>query len=84
MLYIYRRNNGQLIKTMKLTRKNKQELLDRISKYLADVSKLVIAGVVLTSIMKEDLNIWVLVGLGVTTSVTILYFSYYAFIKSKK
>ena len=36
----------------KLTRKDRQELYGRMSKYFEDVSKLILAGVVLSSIKK--------------------------------
>ncbi|MBQ7553607.1 MAG: hypothetical protein IJT46_04515 [Bacteroidaceae bacterium] len=68
---------------MKLTRKNKQDLYDRVSKYLEDISKLIFAGVVLSSIMKEDVGTWWLVGLGFLVGAVILYGSYKAYIKSK-
>ncbi|MBR1541852.1 MAG: hypothetical protein IJ628_04490 [Bacteroidaceae bacterium] len=68
---------------MKLTRKNKQDLYDRVSKYLEDISKLIFAGVVLSSIMKEDAGTWWLVGLGFLVGAVILYGSYKAYIKSK-
>ena len=68
---------------MKLTRKNKQDLYDRVSKYLEDISKLIFAGVVLSSIMKEDVGTWWLVGLGFLVDAVILYGSYKAYIKSK-
>ena len=68
---------------MKLTRKNKQDLYDRVSKYLEDISMLIFAGVVLSSIMKEDVGTWWLVGLGFLVGAVILYGSYKAYIKSK-
>lgn len=68
---------------MKLTRKNKQDLYDWVSKYLEDISKLIFAGVVLSSIMKEDVGTWWLVGLGFLVGAVILYGSYKAYIKSK-
>jgi len=68
---------------VKLTKKDEQELFDRISKYLADVSKLVIAGVVLTSITKEDLNLWVVIGLGLTATSVLLVGSYLTYSRSK-
>ena len=68
---------------VKLTKKDEQELFDRVSKYLADVSKLVIAGVVLTSITKEDLNLWVVIGLGLTATSVLLVGSYLTYSRSK-
>jgi hypothetical protein len=68
---------------MKLTKKNKKELFGRFSKYLEDLSKLVIAGVVLSSITKEDIQLWWLIGFGTLTGLVFLYGAYKAFVKSK-
>lgn len=67
----------------KLTKKERQELYGRISKYLEDVSKLILAGVVLSSIMKEDISTWWLVGSGLLVGLVFLYAAYKAYIKSK-
>lgn len=67
----------------KLTKKERQELYGRISKYLEDVSKLILAGVVLSSIMKEDISTWWLVGSGLLVGIVFLYAAYKAYIKSK-
>jgi len=68
---------------MKLKKKEKRELYGRVSKYLEELSKLVIAGVVLSSIMKEDFNmLWLLFSGTLFVSIT-MYGSYLAFIKSK-
>ena len=68
----------------RLTRKDRQELFERLSKYLEDVSKLVLAGVVLTAIMKEDVGLWWLIGCGTMAGGIMLYASYKAFVKSKR
>ena len=68
---------------MKLKKKVKQEFYGRVSKYLEDVSKLVIAGVVLSSITKGDIGMWGPVILGILVGAVILYGSFYAFVKSK-
>ena len=69
--------------TNKLKKKDKQELYGRLSKYLEDVSKLILAGVVLSSIMKEDISVWWLVGSGVIVGLIFLFASYKAYVKSK-
>jgi len=68
---------------MEFTKKNKRELFGRFSKYLEDLSKLVIAGVVLSSITKEDIHLWWLIGFGTLTGLVFLYGAYMAFLKSK-
>ena len=67
----------------KLTRKDRQELYGRMSKYFEDVSKLILAGVVLSSIMKEDLDMWWLVCCGMLVGLIFLVAAYKAYIKSK-
>ena len=67
----------------KLTRKDRQELYGRMSKYFEDVSKLILAGVVLSSIMKEDLDMWWLVCSGMLVGLIFLVAAYKAYIKSK-
>lgn len=67
----------------KLTKKDRQELYGRLSKYLEDVSKLILAGVVLSSIMKEDISVWWLVGSGVFVGIIFLLAAYKAYVKSK-
>ena len=66
-----------------LSRKDKKELFDRMSKYMEDVSKLVLAGVVLSSIMKEDVGMWWLIGSGTLVGGIILYGAYKAYVKSR-
>ena len=68
----------------KLTKKDRQELYERMSKYLEDVSKLIFAGAVLSSIMKEDISMWWLIGCGTFVSLLALYGAYSAYIKSRK
>ena len=62
----------------KLTKKDRQELYERMSKYLEDVSKLIFAGAVLSSIMKEDISMWWLIGCGTFVSLLALYGAYSA------
>ncbi len=68
----------------KLTRKDRQELFERGSKYLEDISKLIFAGTVLSSIMKEEINVWWLIGCGTAVSLLALYGAYRAYVKSKR
>ena len=68
----------------KLTRKERQELFERMSKYLEDISKLIFAGAVLSSIMKEDISMWWLIGCGTFVSLLSLYGAYKAYVKSKR
>ena len=67
-----------------LTRKDKQELYDRMSKYMEDISKLIFAGAVLSSIMKEDISMWWLIGCGTFVSLLALYGAYLAYRQSRK
>ena len=67
---------------MKLKKKEKCELFKRVSKYLEDVSKLVFAGVVLSSITKDDYNLWWMLSSGTFLVFVTMYGSYLAFIKS--
>ena len=69
--------------TKKMTRKDKQELYARASKYFEDISKLIFAGAVLSSIMKEDIGLWWLVGCGTGASIVMLLLAYRAYIKSR-
>ena len=68
----------------KLSRKDRQELYGRMSKYFEDISKLVVAGVVIAAIMKEPIGIWWLLGCGGTTAVFFLYLAWQYFIRSKR
>ena len=67
----------------KLARKDKQELYVRISKYLEDISKLIFAGAVLSSIMKESISMWWIIGCGTCVSLLALYGAYKAYVKSR-
>ena len=68
----------------KLTRKQLQELYSRMSKFFEDVAKLVIAGVVIGTLMQQQLNHWMLLAGGAVVTITLVYLSYKAFLKSKK
>ena len=68
---------------MELNKENKKQLFGRFSKYLEDLSKLVIAGIVLTSITKEDLGTWWLILFGSLAGLIFLYGAYWAYKKSK-
>ena len=51
---------------------------------MEDVSKLVLAGVVIAAIMKQDINVWWLVGCGTMVALITLYGAYKAYVISKK
>ena len=67
-----------------LTRKDRKEMYERISKYLEDISTLIFAGAVLSSIMKEDIDMWWLIGCGTFVSLLALYGAYKAYVISRK
>ena len=67
-----------------LSKKDRKELYGRLSKYMEDVSKLVLAGVVIAAIMKQDINVWWLVGCGTMVALITLYGAYKAYVISKK
>ena len=66
-----------------MTKKDRYELYTRISKYFEDISKLVFAGVVLTSIMKEEINFWWLLGSGGLVVIVTAYIAYKTYAKSR-
>lgn len=55
-----------------------------LSKYLADVSKLIIAGVVLATLMQQDIDAWWLIGGGSIAAIGFFFLAYKTFIKSKR
>ena len=68
----------------KLTRKDKKELNERLSKFFERIAELVFAGIILSGIIKENVGVWWLV-LGGAASVSILLIaSYMTFVNSKK
>lgn len=68
----------------KLTKKDKQELFTRMSKYFEDLSKLVIVGVIIAAIMKEKIGLWWLLGCGGVTAALFIYLAWQSFMRSKK
>ena len=68
----------------RLTKKDRKQLYERISKYLEDISKLIFAGAVLSSIMKEDISMWWLIGCGTSVSLLALYGAYEAYLMSRE
>lgn len=68
----------------KLTRKDKFELYTRVSKYFEDISKLVFGGVILASIMREDIETMILVGSGVISLTILLGVSYVTYKASRR
>ncbi len=67
-----------------LSKKDKKELYGRFSKYMEDISKLVLAGVVIAAIMKQDIDVWWLVSCGTLVAIITLYAAYKAYVISKK
>ena len=53
-------------------KESRKKILDESAKYAMDISKLIFGGVVLSVIMKNDLDPWLLYGFGI--SATILTF----------
>ena len=68
----------------RLTKKDRKQLYERTSKYLEDISKLIFAGAVLSSIMKEDISMWWLIGCGTSVSLLALYGAYKAYLMSRE
>lgn len=62
---------------MKLTRDDKRTLFAEASKFCLDIAKLIIGGVLLASIMKEDLDKVILYTLGV---LMVLFFTLIGFV----
>lgn len=46
-------------------KENKKKILDESAKYLIDISKLVFGGVILSGIMKQSIDPWLLYGIGI-------------------
>ena len=62
---------------MKLTRDDKRTLFAEASKFCLDIAKLIVGGVLLASIMKEDLDKVILYTLGV---LMVLFFTLIGFV----
>ena len=69
---------------MQLTKKMKKELFARASKFLEKIAELVFAGAILAGILKQDLNVYWLVGGGFLLMLFLLSISFAMFINSKK
>ena len=63
----------------KMTTKDKKALFAKASDFFIDIAKLVFAGAVLAGILKEDIGIWWLVGIGSATVFLALLLAYYLF-----
>ena len=68
----------------KLSHKDRQDIYSWISKYLADVSKLIIAGVVLASLMQQQIESWWLILGGSVAATGFFWIAYRALLKSKR
>ena len=67
-----------------LSRKDRQDIYSWVSKYLADVSKLIIAGVVLAALMQQEIASWWLVLGGTVAASGFFWMAYKALLKSKR
>lgn len=68
----------------KLSHKDRQEMAEWFSKYLADVSKLIFAGVVIGAIMSQDYDAWWLIVGGTLTALIVFLLAYQQYVNSKK
>lgn len=69
---------------MRLTKKIKRELFSRASKFFEKITELVFAGAILAGILKQDLNVFWLVGGGIFPMLILLATSFVMFVNSKK
>ena len=67
-----------------LSRKDRQDIYSWVSKYLADVSKLIIAGVVLAALMQQEIASWWLILGGSVAASGFFWMAYRALLKSKR
>lgn len=70
--------------TKRLTKKAKQELFARASKFFERIAELVFAGVILSGILKQDVDFLLLIGGGVLVMMLLLLVSYVMFRNSQK
>ena len=68
----------------KLTRKDRQELFAQANKFFVDIAKLVFAGVILSGILKQDVDFFWLISGGTIVMFIMLYAAYLMFRNSKK
>ena len=69
-----------------MTRNTRREFYGDISKFFLDIAKLVLAGVILAGILKEDVSVLWLLG-GGSLTMAVVFFEYYHFlclVKSEK
>ncbi len=68
----------------KMTRKDRQALNERMSKFFERVAELVFGGVILSGILKEDVGLlWLILG-GAVSIGMLLMVSYVTFLNSRK
>jgi len=67
-----------------LSHKDRQDIYNWVSKYLADVSKLIIAGVVLAALMQQEIESWWLIVGGTVAASGFFWMAFKALLKSKK
>ena len=68
----------------KLTKKNKQELFSRASKFFERIAELVFAGVILAGILKQDVEFFWLISCGVLVMLLLLLVAFEMFKNSLK
>ena len=72
------------IMSKKLTKKAKLELFSRVSKFFERIAELVFAGVILSGIIKQDVDFLLLIGGGIFVMMLLLLVSYVMFRNSQK
>jgi len=68
----------------KLSKKAKQELFARASRFFEKIAELVFAGVILAGILKQDVDILWLIGGGTLVMFILLSVAYQMFMNSQK
>ena len=76
--------SAEIMAKRKLTRKDRQELYANMSKFCVDIAKLVIAGVILAGILKEDVDIVWLIVCGFAVVLVALAVAYNMFVMCKR
>ena len=66
--------NKQLQNEMKPVRKEK--LILEGGKFCLDIAKLILGGVVLASVMQQDVNLWLLISIGLGTVMSFIAFGF--------
>lgn len=68
----------------KLTKKAKQELFSRASKFFEKIAELIFAGIILSGILKQDVGFWWLILGGCSVMFILLLVAYVMFKNSQK